>query len=98
MTNWQDPAHVVTDYSASFLTSDKSSDSSPHGSPSREVCSRLGWLVYVSHPILLFWLPFSSQRASWEFILNLDYEYEIITGKRKANWSFLVYTPSNAMK
>lgn len=56
MTNWQDPAQVVTDYIH---------------------------LVKVAHVLGGLYI--------WEFILNLDYEYEIITGKRKANWSFLLY-------
>ena len=28
-----------------------------------------------------------SSRTSWEFILNLDFEYSIITGKRKLAWA-----------
>ena len=26
--------------------------------------------------------------SSWEFISNLDYEYSVITGKRKFTWTF----------
>ena len=38
-----------------------------------------------------------SSRTSWEFILNLDFEYSIITGKRKLAWATPV-CPSLALQ
>src|SRR6266404_5556247 len=39
-------------------------------------------------------LRWISSRTSWEFVLNLDFEYSIITGKRKPTWTLPVCSSS----
>jgi hypothetical protein len=55
-----------------------------------QVCPCLGWLVHVSYSLSAFCPHSSTLRTSWEFVLNLDYEYSIIMGKRKLTRAFPV--------
>lgn len=52
-------------------------------SRSRQVYTCHGWSVPVSHHIFRNLLSIASPRISWEFVLNLDFEYSIVMGKRK---------------
>ena len=55
-----------------------------------QVCPCLGWLVHVSYSLSAFCPHSSILRTSWEFVLNLDYEYSIIMGKRRLTCVFPV--------
>jgi len=60
-------------------------------SRSRQVCAFHGWLVHVSHHMFFRnLLSIVSPRTSWELVSNLDFDYSIITGKRKFVWTYPV--------
>ena len=87
MTNWHDPILEAAEGRSSSSLSDKPSRLSLPGSHSHQACSRCGWRVHVSRLLHPSYIDPFSHHTSWEFVLNLDYEYSIITGKRELKWS-----------
>jgi hypothetical protein len=90
MTNWHDPILLIAEArSFSSLLNNYYDSSSPdsclhQASPCRR------WRVLVSSLVRsLYANPSSDSHGvsphSWEFVLNFDYEYSVITGKRRFN-------------
>jgi hypothetical protein len=93
MAGWRDPARVVADYGSFSLTSQVCSDKALCNSCPYQASPRLGGLVHVSEFTRIpFFIPLfgSNVALSWEFVTNLDYEYSVITGKRKVSRAFPV--------
>ena len=92
MTHWHDPLVEVADARSSSSLLDKACDSSFPDSRSHQAFACRRWRVPVSSLVYCyFWF---SRHNSWEMVLNLDYEYSIITGKRKFNLAVPVRTLS----
>jgi hypothetical protein len=62
-----------------------------------EACPRHRRFLYVSRLVYSSLVDSRSHLTSWEFIVNLDYEYSIIAGHRKINWSARVSVTSPLM-
>ncbi|KAI0256388.1 hypothetical protein BJV78DRAFT_463131 [Lactifluus subvellereus] len=93
MADWRDPTRVAADYSSFSLASQVSSDQALRHSRPRQACPCLGWLVHVGKPTRLRFgshCPISPD-TSWEFVIHLDYEYSVFTGKRKLTRTFPLY-------
>jgi hypothetical protein len=89
MTNWHDPTLEAAEGRSSSSLTDKISRLSLPDSCLHQAFPRRCWRVHVSrlvHSLSLQVDP-GSGLPSWELLLNLDYEYSIITRKRKFRWS-----------
>ena len=90
MTNWSDPAREYAVMSPFFSMTSWGCSGLACDSCSHQVCKCDGWPVHVSHRLRFLSASLFQLRTSWEFVVNLDYEYSVITGKRKFILSYLV--------
>ncbi len=98
MTNWQSILVELAEASTFSSLSDKASGLPLAGRCSHQACSCHRWRLPVGrlvHPSYLD--PLFSPRTSWEFVLNFDYEYSLITRKRKLNRTVPVCSLSTSM-
>jgi hypothetical protein len=94
MTNWHDPVLAAAEGCSSSSLFDTACHLSLPYSPSHQAYTRPCWRVHVGSLVRSPYVGLAAHLTSWEFVLNLDYEYSIITKKRKFGLSVPVRSSS----
>ena len=89
MTNFQDTRVLQVDASEPlYLSHFRVSSSTVHSSVLCQTPSCHGGDLYVRH--YLIFLASRDNSSRWEYLTTLQFEWEIVTGKRKYRWTILV--------